>query len=237
MKNKMKRLIISMIGQANWRKIYRDFETFIYGNKKISYAQEGEDLILERHFNQKKEGFFVDIGAHHPMRFSNTYLFYKKGWRGINVDATPGSMQFFQRKRPHDINLEMGVSESEGEIDFFIFDEPALNSFDKDLSFQRERETEYKIIDVKKVKVRSLSAILDENLPKGKSIDFLSIDVEGLDEIVLKSNNWEKYRPEIVIIELYEWSDNHPSHQYMNSIGYDFYAKTINSIFYINKRR
>ena len=58
----------------------------------ISYSQEGEDLILERFFEGKEIGFFVDIGAHHPMRFSNTYIFYLKGWRGINVDATPGSM-------------------------------------------------------------------------------------------------------------------------------------------------
>jgi hypothetical protein len=60
-----------------------------------SYSQEGEDMVLYRTFETVKEGFYVDVGAHHPDRFSNTYKFYKQGWRGINIDAMPGGMDPF----------------------------------------------------------------------------------------------------------------------------------------------
>lgn len=75
-----------------------------------SYAQQGEDLILREMLAYAQSGFYVDVGAHHPFRFSNTYLFYKQGWRGINIDAMPGSMKLFDRFRPRDINIQCGVA-------------------------------------------------------------------------------------------------------------------------------
>ena len=77
--------------------------------KNDSYSQEGEDLIINRLIDSKKNGFYIDIGAHHPFRFSNTYKFYKMGWNGINIDAMPGSMKLFREKRPRDINIECGI--------------------------------------------------------------------------------------------------------------------------------
>ncbi len=71
-----------------------------------SYSQEGEDMILARLFENQQNGFYIDVGAHHPQRFSNTYFFYKKGWRGINVDAMLGSMKLFNKIRSRDINIE-----------------------------------------------------------------------------------------------------------------------------------
>ena len=83
--------------------------------KNLSYSQNGEDRILHRIFENQKSGFYVDIGAHHPFRFSNTFLFYKMGWKGINVDAMPKSMEIFKRFRPRDINLELAVGTIEKE--------------------------------------------------------------------------------------------------------------------------
>lgn len=74
------------------------------------------------------KGFYVDIGAHHPFRFSNTAIFYKKGWRGINVEPTPEYYQKFKRYRSKDININIGVSDSNTKLTFYKFDEPALNS-------------------------------------------------------------------------------------------------------------
>ena len=96
----------------------------------ICYSQNGEDLIINRFLNNKKKGFFVDVGAHHPIRFSNTFLFYKKGWSGINIDAMPGSMKYFNKYRPRDINIEMGVGIKKNRSIFYQFNEPALNTFD-----------------------------------------------------------------------------------------------------------
>ena len=73
----------------------------------VFYSQQGEDIILHRMFEWQEQGFYIDVGAHHPTRFSNTYKFYKRGWTGINVDAMPGSMTAFNRLRPKDINIEL----------------------------------------------------------------------------------------------------------------------------------
>src|SRR5215207_3271493 len=95
-----------------------------------SYAQEGEDLVLRRLFEERTTGFFVDVGAHHPRRFSNTYLFYRAGWRGINVEPNPDLTPLFARERPRDVTLQLGVSDVPGMLTYFRFNDGALNTFD-----------------------------------------------------------------------------------------------------------
>jgi FkbM family methyltransferase len=167
----------------------------------MSYSQEGEDRILDNIFEGKRDGMFVDVGAHHPRRFSNTFFFYKLGWRGINIDAMPGSMEAFRRYRPGDINLEIGVSLTNGHQTYYMFNEPALNGFDKELATSRNGLREYRIVETKQINTRTLSSILDEFLLIGQTIDFLNVDVEGLDLEVLQSNDWSRFRPTIVIAE------------------------------------
>lgn len=171
----------------------------LYATK--SFSQEGEDLLLKRIFEHKKNGFYIDVGAHHPFRFSNTYLFYKKGWKGINLDAMPNSMKIFEKYRPRDINLEIPVGKDGEKLVYYIFNEPALNTFDKNRIEAIVSKSVYTLIREMEIQIRSLKSILDEYLPKGQNIDFMSIDVEGLDFEVLKSNDWKKYRPEILLVE------------------------------------
>ena len=196
-------------------------------------------MILDRYFNLKMEGFYVDIGAHHPQRFSNTYKFYKRGWKGINVDAMPRSMEEFNKKRKRDINIEVPVSAESAVLPYYIFNEPALNSFDEKISKQRDQdESSFSIVRIEHIKTRRLSEILDEYLPRGQQIDFLNIDVEGFDLEVLKSNDWQKYRPEVVLVEilgnsLVEVIESDINH-FMNSLDYELYAKSVNTVFYTN---
>ena len=189
----------------------------------ICYSQNGEDLILNRFLNNKKEGFFVDVGAHHPIRFSNTYLFYRKGWSGINIDAMPGSMNLFNKLRPKDINIEKGVSLENNKIMFYQFNESALNTFSKKEAFSKNKDG-YKIIKSNLVEVDTLENILDIYMPKNKTIDFLNIDAEGKDEEVLLSNNWIKYKPNYILIEILreDYLDNNNSHikKFLKSKGY-----------------
>jgi hypothetical protein len=167
---------------------------------KIFYSQEGEDIFLERFFLNKDNGFFVDVGAHHPTRFSNTFALYKKGWRGLNIDGAPGSMDIFNKIRPEDINVERIVSAKKHPLVFSIFEEPALNTCDKELAQEYERLGNVKIKEI--IETPSLlSDLLDQYVPEGKKIDLLSIDVEGEDFSVLQSNDWVKYCPEVIIIE------------------------------------
>lgn len=136
------------------------------------------------------------------MRFSNTYMFYKKGWNGINIDAMPGSMKIFNKQRKRDINLEMAISDKEEILTYYMFNEPGLNGFSKELSIERDSSKDYEIIGQKEIKTLPLSKILDKYLPKKQKIDFMNIDVEGLDFQVLKSNNWDKYKPDFILVEI-----------------------------------
>ena len=204
-----------------------------------SYSQEGEDMVLRRLFEKQKTGFYVDVGAHHPKRFSNTYFFYKLGWKGINVDAMPGSMTAFNRIRARDINIEKPVSNKKKLLTYYAFNEPALNGFSKELSEERDGKGSYFIEFTKDIETSTLEEILDNNLPKDQSIDFLSIDVEGLDFNVLRSTNLEKYHPKVILVEILNSSlaDIQISkiYQFLTDAGYELYAKTVNTVIFKHK--
>lgn len=189
----------------------------------ICYSQNGEDLTLNRFLDNKKIGFFVDVGAHHPIRFSNTFLFYKKGWSGINIDAMPGSMAKFNKIRPKDINIEKGIGLKKDQLTFYQFNESALNTFSEEEAFSKNKD-DYKIIKSNLVEVDTLENILDKYMPLNTEIDFLNIDVEGKDEEVLFSNNWEKYEPNFIIIEILREvslnNNNSSIKKFLNSKGY-----------------
>jgi len=202
-----------------------------------SYSQEGEDMILKRLFGGQKFGFYVDVGAHHPKRFSNTYYFYKKGWSGINIDAMPGSMIAFDKFRPRDINIEKPISDKKQILTYYAFNEPALNTFSKELAVEYEKEN-YFIKFTRDIETTTLEDILDRNLPRNQDIDFLSVDVEGLDLMVLRSNNFEKYKPKIVLIEIlgnsFSEIENNKIADYLRQYGYFIFAKTVNTVFFVN---
>lgn len=166
-------------------------------------TQEGEDIILARLMDfdkRKSKGFYVDVGAHHPERFSNTKFFYDHGWSGINIDANPGSMELFQKKRPRDQNIEVAINNTSTTLTFYKFKEGALNTFDPELAAKYQSEG-YFLEEKIRLPGRTLASVLDSALPKNQKIDFLDIDVEGFDVQVLKSNNWSKYRPTFVLVE------------------------------------
>lgn len=163
---------------------------------KMSFSQSGEDMILNTILCSVKKGFFVDVGANNPWIQSNTCFFYKKGWRGINIDALPGSMNVFKKVRKRDINLEYAISDSEQELTYYMFKPSFYNSFNK----ETKNVHPDKFIGSKQIKTVRLDLVLDKYLPNCP-IDFMSVDVEGLDFNVLNSNNWERYRPKIVLIE------------------------------------
>lgn len=203
-------------------------------HKNFFYSQEGEDILLQRIFASKNNGFYVDVGAHHPMRFSNTYLLYKKGWHGINIDAMPGSMDIFNKMRPRDVNLEVGVANKVGRLNYYIFNEPALNGFSKELSMHYvESSINYKINAIKEVQVLRLSDLLDKYVDEKVEINLLSVDAEGFDLEVLESNDWLKYRPNYVLVEIldyrFEELIQNPIVDFMNRRGYSVYAKLFNS--------
>lgn len=198
----------------------------------ISYSQEGEDLILGRVFESKASGFFVDVGALHPVRFSNTYKFYELGWNGINIDATPGSMELFTRMRPRDVNLEVPISDTAQTLPYYIFNEPALNTFSKELADERNGKDIYKIEKVVKIRTQTLGEVLKAHVPPNTLIDFLTVDVEGFDLKALKSNDWKLFRPTYVLTESelpIAKSLDSELVLFMHDTGYDLFARTANT--------
>lgn len=165
-----------------------------------AYSQEGEDLALARLFGEQDRGLYVDVGAHHPLRFSNTYWAYRRGWSGINVDATPGFDVAFKRWRRRDLNITAFVSPEEGQHTFTLYAEAALNTG------VDSRVTELKNrlgIVGREVAVPALQlkTILERHLGSEAPLDLLTIDVEGNELGVLLSNDWSRFRPRVVVIE------------------------------------
>ena len=237
----LKKLAKKILPKSVKEKIVDIKNNYFDGYALKSYSQEGEDMILRRLFEKQQTGFYVDVGAHHPKRFSNTYFFYKKGWNGINIDAMPDSMKSFERIRPRDINIEKPVSDKKQVLTYYAFNEPALNGFSKELSDERKNaNNNYHIIFEKDIETSTLTEILDNNLPQNQEIDFLSIDVEGLDFMVLKSNNFEKYKPKVILIEILGSSlsdiENNEISKYLKEYDYSIYAKAVNTVIFINNK-
>lgn len=200
----------------------------LYARK--SYSQEGEDMILKRIFECVESGFYIDIGAHHPKRFSNTYFFYKKGWSGINIDAMPDSMKWFNKIRSRDMNIEAAVSNEKREMTYYMFNEPAVNTFDAEFA-NKAIDANYELIKKQNITTKTLKEICAEYLPKNQKINFMSVDVEGLDLEVLKSNDFDLFRPEYILVEcrcanMNEIQNNEVS-KFLRKKNYEFFGKTV----------
>ncbi len=202
----------------------------LYGRR--FYSQAGEDMLLSLYYEGKKhKGFYVDVGAHHPYRFSNTAYFYRRGWRGINIEPTPSLFKAFPRRRRRDISLNVGIGNGE-KLTFFVFNEGALNTFDPEIARSRDGsyDGKYRIIDRIEVQTRTLADILDKHLPAGTPIDLLTIDVEGMDFAVLKSNDWTRYLPQFILVEceseLDDLSDDE-IYQFLHAKGYSIAGRTL----------
>jgi len=150
-------------------------------------------------------------------------------------------MKRFNRSRPRDINIEKAISENEKILKYYGFNEPALNGFSKKISEERNSKNGYSIEFTKDIKTCTLENILDNNLPENQEIDFLTIDVEGLDFEVLKSNNFEKYRPKVILVELLKSSlsniENNEINRFLENLDYSIYAKAVNTVFFLDKNQ
>ncbi|HAS81814.1 MAG TPA: hypothetical protein DCS43_03855 [Verrucomicrobia bacterium] len=215
----------------------------IIASGTVSYAQEGEDILIDkilRRLVNGRKGFYVDVGANDPVRHSLTYNLYKQGWHGINIEPRPESKALFDRIRPRDINIETGVSDVTGNLDFHLFELSVYNTFDDDLARQFAKAS--KPIGIRRLPVQRLDTLLEKHMPEGQPIDLLSIDVEGFELNVLKSSDWQRYRPLLVALEVLEYDlANGPGQAapvaFMLDHGYRFLAKTENTLFFAEAAR
>lgn len=179
---------------------YWDFgnETIRPINEKYAsqiYSQDGEEVYLKELFRGKgNKGVYVDIGANHPFRFSNTYWAYLKGWRGINIEPDRNNFELLKAVKNEDININCGISDHENEMDYYVFKKSALNTF-----CYQEIHDKGEIVETRTIPVRRLDSILNEY--GVYSIDFMDIDVEGMEISVLHSIDWNKVQIRCILVE------------------------------------
>lgn len=179
---------------APWR--INRFESF-----HLSHSQFGEDMVARMILRDTPRGTYVDLGAHHPVFFSNTYHFYERGWSGLNIDAIPGSMGLFKTLRPRDVSVEACIGAETGKtVRFHMFDKAAYNTIDDERAQQLMSAGTVRRIALHELKTVTVNELLHRHLP-GRNIDLFNIDVEGLDEVILRSLDWDTFRPRVIIAE------------------------------------
>jgi hypothetical protein len=187
--------------ENNWlfRTLFLLRKLYLTKRKFFHYAQFAEDITIKRAFPKGYKGTFVDVGCFHPIKYNNTYMLYKKGWRGINIDIDSIKIDGFNIVRPNDINVTCAISSTEGdEIEYYSSGFYSLtNTLDPEFASEAGGYVK------KTCKAYKLTTIIDNSVYKDQHIDLLSIDTEAHDLEVLKSLNFQRYAPTVIAIELH----------------------------------
>jgi FkbM family methyltransferase len=159
-----------------------------------------EDTAVLDYFKDKKNGFYVDVGCHHPTHINNTYLLYKQNWGGINIDTSQFSIDLFNYMRPQDLNYNCAISNRNGVVKLFFQKEFSQLST---IEGTQAKNVFQGRIKEKDIQAFTLDEILNRDKYKNTKIDFLNIDVEGADLKVLEGLSFDKFKPELVCIEIH----------------------------------
>jgi FkbM family methyltransferase len=230
----IKRISKKLLKLNNKVELYKSFE-------KLSYAQSGEDLIIDYIFKLRNIHLptYLDLGANHPFNINNTFLFYKRGSIGINIDANPNLIELFNNYRPKDKNINIGIGDNVEKLAFYVMDESSLSTF-SEIEASKLKKLGHTIIDKIQIQTKTINNIIEE-YNNGIYPDFVTIDVEGFDEQIICSMNLEKSRPKVICLETVEYTIDGTGKkrdaliQNVISKGYTVYADTnINTIFVEN---
>lgn len=194
-----------------------------------SFSQFGEDLVIDAILGSPPDGVYVDVGANDPSILSNTQRFYRRGWRGVNIEPNAALCDELERQRPGDVNLNIGVASEAGTLIFYRMEPSTLSTFDSGAVKDNLAHPGACLAEEVSVAVQPLSQVFDEHL-EGRAVDFLSVDTEGLDLAVLQSNDWVRHRPRLVVVEV-AWSGSEIA-DYLQQQGYaHVWSNGVNGIF------
>lgn len=216
--------------------ILSSFNRLLLGRSlKYSFAFTGEDRILESLYKPliTYNGFYVDVGCNHPVFLSNTYSFYRKGWRGICIDANPEMINKFKFFRPRDKAVLALVSDLDQEREFYLVQNDVLSTTeDANLEIARKEGLSYQ---VNHYIPRSLTSILEE-YGSPKKIDILSVDAEEHDLNVLKSLDFDKYNPKLIVVEDETFDLKAPErnliYEFLSKNGYDLIGFILTNLYF-----
>ncbi len=187
------------------RNLYLYYNVYIRNFKLyFNKSQFGEDKKIIKFFKNKKDGVYLDVGCFHPIRQNNTYLMHKLGWKGINIDLNPLSIDLFKVARPKDINICAAVSGKKTTKKlFFDHQLSSINTLSKNHTLFIKKAFGIKNLKEKKIKTRTLNEILVSN--KIKKVDFMNIDIEGHEMEVLKNFNFNLFDIKLICIEIIDY--------------------------------
>lgn len=219
---------------------YRNLDKEAAAYLQRSYAQLGQDTMINSFIRAKpgSEGFYLDIGAYHPFRISNSYLFYEFGWSGICVDPNPETEIAFHKWRPRDTFVRSAVGDIEGELDYWTFAAATQNTCDPITGRERAKKNPTNFTGIIKTPVRTLNSILNEHA-NSRPLDFISIDVEGMEDKVFAGLDIEKWKPRVMVHESHELPSVHLKSkicEHLEGKGYVLAAHTSRDAFFIPKR-
>jgi hypothetical protein len=211
----------------------RSFFTFLYWVifKSSKYSQSNEEELLLDIFKEKPYGFYVDLGCHHPMRFSNTAMLYKIGWRGINIDANKSNIKLFNVFRRRDINISALVSEHIEKHKYYYFKDGALNGILSNSRVEFLESLNYVNIRSENILTTTLNDLLSNYDIPNKAIDLLNIDIEGHDFQALKSIDLNYYNVKVILIETGQ--DHNDIKRYLDKFNYRLHKKVDRNSFFI----
>lgn len=195
------------------------FEEFKHA--MVSYSQFGEDLLVQEILGyERSDIFYIDIGAFHPISKSNTYIFYKRGGRGICVEPNPNARALWQKFRPRDVFIGKGVTGGEScLLDYFIDSgSGAQNCFQSDANSGSSAQLEMECMNIRE--------LVAKFLPTGQTVDLLSVDCEGMDIDLIRNFPFDLVRPRVVVVEDFEYSEESEIHLLMTSKRYEMKSYT-----------
>jgi FkbM family methyltransferase len=166
----------------------------------VSFAQNGEDVVLWRALHGVAHGRYVDVGANHPRVDSVSRAFYERGWSGITVEPDPFYMELQRDERPRDIQIEAAITARDrDEITFYVVDQTGLSTLDADLASLHASEgfTTHEV----KIATRRIDSVLDEAGWRDLDVHFMLIDTEGAERQVLESFDLRVWRPWVLVVE------------------------------------
>jgi hypothetical protein len=178
----------------------RDGASYVHCRRSGTFSQHGEDSFLLDYFGKDYKGFYVDIGASHPFRISNTYSLYRTGWSGVAVDPIPSFNVLYRLWRKRDSFVNIGIAPVEGRLTYFELIPSVLSTFNAEYADTLIKDGRATLLQKYQVKVEDPNSFLEKWVGK-KKIDFLSVDVESLDESILQAIDLSRFRPRLICVE------------------------------------
>jgi len=203
---------------------------------RLSYSQFGEDITAANLLRNVETGFYVDVGAHHPLRHSNTAMFHMQGWQGVNIEPMQEGFSAFAQYRPHAINVRAAVHNEAESVTLYKFRGGLANTIMENRAQDLRKSME--VVGEEVVPALSLNDVFERHVPRGVRVNYLSVDIEGYDPEAIAAFDLGTYRPDVVCTEIHRPDmlalGEETAVRFMSEHGYQLYAINVYSFTFVN---